>query len=434
LVYYNHRNIASGARRSSRGQPFVTRKVQSSMETADAVVIGAGVVGLAVARRLARSGREVILLEAAAAIGSQTSSRNSEVIHAGIYYPRDSLKARLCVSGRDALYDYCRSHGVKHRQLGKIIVAATAGEIPALSGLQEKAAANGVHDLQLLDGAQARALEPALTVEAALLSPSTGIVDSHGLMLALQGDAEDRGAMIAFNTPVAGGEIRGGAVSGARGGSIVLRTGGAAPMEIACRSLVNAAGLQAQALAHALEGMPEDAIPQRRLAKGNYYLLAGASPFGRLVYPLPEKGGLGVHATLDLGGQCRFGPDVEWLEDLNGADLNGGDPNGGDPGGSNLNGGNLNYDVDPARAMRFYGAVRRYWPSLADGALLPGYAGIRPKLVTAPGSSGDADFVIQGAEAHGIAGLVNLFGIESPGLTACLSIADEVEKRLREQS
>jgi L-2-hydroxyglutarate oxidase LhgO len=389
------------------------------METADAVVIGAGVVGLAVARRLALTGREVILLEAAAAIGSQTSSRNSEVIHAGIYYQRDSLKARLCVSGRDALYDYCRSHGVKHRQLGKIIVAATAGEIPALSGLKEKAAANGVHDLQLLDGAQARALEPALTVEAALLSPSTGIVDSHGLMLALQGDAEDRGAMIAFNTPVAGGDVRGGAVSGAGGESIVLRTGGAAPMEIACRSLVNAAGLQAQALARALEGMPEDAIPQRRLAKGNYYLLAGASPFGRLVYPLPEKGGLGVHATLDLGGQCRFGPDVEWLEDLNGADLNGG---------------NLNYDVDPARAMRFYGAVRRYWPGLADGALLPGYAGIRPKLVTAPGSSGDADFVIQGAEAHGIGGLVNLFGIESPGLTACLSIADEVEKRLRAQS
>lgn len=364
------------------------------MERADTVVIGAGVVGLAVARRLAQAGQEVILLEAAAAIGSETSSRNSEVIHAGIYYPQNSLKAELCVRGKQMLYGYCESHGIAHQRVGKLIVAARREEIGALEALKEKAARNGVTDLEWLGSGQVRALEPELAVEAALLSPSTGIIDSHGLMLALQGEAEDGGAMIAFRTPVLGGQ------AGEHG--VLLRTGGDEPMELACRRVVNAAGLEAQSVAAALEGFPAEAIPPRRLVKGNYYMLAGASPFRRLVYPIPEPGGLGVHATIDLAGQCRFGPDVEPVE-------------------------SLDYDVDPGRAARFYTAVRRYWPDLADGALLPGYAGIRPKIVT---EEGDADFVIQGASRHGIPGLVNLFGIESPGLTAALAIAERVEAAL----
>ncbi len=365
------------------------------MERADTVVIGAGVVGLAIARRLTQAGQDVILLEAAAAIGSETSSRNSEVIHAGIYYPQNSLKAELCVRGKQMLYAYCESHGVAHRRVGKIIVAARSEEIGALEALKAKAARNGVMDLEWLDAEQVRALEPELAVEGALLSPSTGIIDSHGLMLALQGEAEDGGAMIAFRTPLQGGRVV--------ADGIELRTGGNEPMELTCRRLVNAAGLQAQEIAEAIEGFPTDVIPARRLVKGNYYMLAGASPFRRLVYPIPEPGGLGVHATIDLAGQCRFGPDVEPVEDLD-------------------------YDVDPGRAARFYAAVRRYWPGLADGALLPGYAGIRPKIVT---QEGDADFVIQGAARHGIPGMVNLFGIESPGLTSALAIAERVEEVLR---
>lgn len=368
------------------------------MERADTVVIGAGVVGLAVARRLAQAGRDVILLEAASSIGSETSSRNSEVIHAGIYYPQNSLKAELCVAGKHALYAYCESHGIAHRRVGKLIVAARPGELEALEAIKGKAARNGVTDLEWLDADRARVLEPALEVEAALLSPSTGIIDSHGLMLALQGEAEDGGAMIAFKTPVLGGSLQ-------RDG-IRLRTGGDYPMELLCRRLVNAAGLQAQEIAGGIEGFPSEAIPPRRLVKGNYYRLAGASPFQRLVYPIPEPGGLGVHATIDLGGECRFGPDVEPVE-------------------------SLDYDVDPARAGRFYAAVRRYWPELPDDALLPGYAGIRPKVAT---SGGDADFILQGAERHGVPGLVNLFGIESPGLTASLAIAERVEALLGDQA
>ena len=368
------------------------------MERADTVVVGAGVVGLAIARRLAQSGRDVIILEAAASIGSETSSRNSEVIHAGIYYPQNSLKAELCVQGKEALYSYCASRGVAHRRVGKIIVASSADELEALRSLKEKAARNGVLDMEWLEARQAKALEPALSVEAALLSPSTGIVDSHGLMLAFQGEAEDGGAMIAFNTPVLGGCVRADALH--------LRVGGEFPMELVCRQLVNAAGLRAQELAGAIEGFPTEAIPERRLVKGNYYTLAGTSPFQRLVYPIPERGGLGVHATIDLAGQCRFGPDVEEVE-------------------------RLDYDVDPARAERFYAAVRRYWPDLPDGALLPGYAGIRPKIAA---QQGDADFVIQGAARHGIPGLVNLFGIESPGLTASMAIADRVEELLRTEA
>lgn len=368
------------------------------MERADTVVIGAGVVGLAIARRLTQAGQDVILLERGAAIGSETSSRNSEVIHAGIYYPQNSLKAELCVRGKQLLYAYCESHGIAHRRVGKIIVAARREEIGALEVLKKKAAGNGVVDLEWLDAGQVARLEPELAAEAALLSPSTGIIDSHGLMLALQGEAEDGGAMIAFNTPVEGGSLL--------SDGIALRTGGDYPMELACRRLVNAAGLQAQEIAGSIEGFPSGAIPPRALVKGNYYMLAGASPFRRLVYPIPEPGGLGVHATIDLAGQCRFGPDVEPVE-------------------------SLDYDVDPERAARFYAAVRRYWPGLPDGALLPGYAGIRPKIAT---EDGDADFVIQGAARHGIPGLVNLFGIESPGLTAALAIAERVEEALRSEN
>ena len=364
------------------------------VDSVEAVVVGAGVVGLAVARALAMAGREVLVLEAAGAIGTVTSSRNSEVVHAGIYYPAGSLKARLCVEGRHALYGYCTSHGVEVRKLGKLIVASTPAELPALAAIQAKAADNGVA-LDWLNGAQARQLEPALQVDAALLSPETGIVDSHGLMLAYQGDAEAAGAMVAFQAPVMAGRVT--------ADGIHLRVGGGAPMELACRVLVNAAGLHAPAIARSIVGVPSQTIPRAWLCKGSYYSLAGRAPFQRLVYPVPEPGGLGVHLTLDLGGQARFGPDVEWV-------------------------GREDYDVDPARAAGFYAAIRRYWPGLPDGALTAGYAGIRPKI-TGP-TEPPADFAIIGPREHGVAGLVNLFGIESPGLTASLAIANDVSQQL----
>jgi len=366
-----------------------------SLDIVDCVVVGAGVIGLAVARSLALAGHEVVVVERNDVIGGETSSRNSEVIHAGIYYPAGSLKAQLCVAGRDRLYDYCRSHGVGHRRIGKLIVAAGAAQVPDLEALQRKAAANGVHDLQWCEAPQARRLEPAVRCVAALLSPSTGIIDSHGLMLSLQGEAETAGVAIAFNTPVAGGWLE--------GHGFTLDLGGPAPMRLACRRLVNAAGLGAQDVARRLVGFDWTHVPPRFLAKGNYFTLAGRSPFHRLIYPMPDAASLGVHVTLDLAGRARFGPDVEWID-------------------------SLNYDIDAARAARFYAAIRRYYPELRDGALQPGYTGIRPKL-QAPGGPPE-DFVIQGPETHGIAGLVNLFGIESPGLTACLAIADAVAERL----
>ena len=361
------------------------------MDEIECIVVGAGVVGLAIARRLAQDGREVIVLEAEDAIGTQTSSRNSEVIHAGIYYKAGSLMARFCVAGKHALYDYCRDHNVDHRNCGKLIVATTAAEADKLAAIRAHAAANGVDDLIAMSGAEARAMEPALACDAALLSPSTGIIDSHGYMLALRGDAEAAGAAFAFLAPL----LR--ATSKADG--FEIEVGGDAPMQLRCRLLVNAAGLAATMVARGIDAMPLPQIPTAYLAKGNYFSCSARAPFSRLIYPVPEPGGLGVHLTLDLAGQARFGPDVEWID-------------------------RLDYAVDPARAERFYPAIRRYWPGLPDHALMPSYSGIRPKIV--PPAVAVQDFVIQGPRDHGIAGLVNLFGIESPGLTASLAIADHV--------
>ena len=369
------------------------------MERIDALVIGAGVVGLAVGRALARRGLETIVLERADAIGTGTSSRNSEVIHAGLYYPAGSLKARLCVQGRALLYDFCASHGVTHRRCGKLVVATAPEQHAALEATREKAAANGVQ-LQWLSPAQARQLEPALHCTAALLSPDTGIVDSHGLMLALQGDLEAAGGALALCSPARS--------LGNSEGLHVVQVEADLPMEIGARIVVNAAGLWAPALAGAMRGLDARHVPRGYHAKGNYFSLAGRAPFSRLVYPVPEQAGLGVHLTLDLAGQARFGPDVEWL------------PQGAAD--------EIDYRVEPSRADGFYAEIRRYWPDLRDGALQPAYSGVRPKL-GGPGTPA-ADFVVQGPEVHGVPGLVNLFGIESPGLTACLALADEVLRRL----
>ena len=361
------------------------------MDRVDCVVVGAGVIGLAVARRLAQAGREVVVLEAAEGIGTVTSSRNSEVIHAGIYYKAGSLMARTCVAGKKMLYQYCAEHGVPHKNCGKLIVATTPKEAEKLQSIRAHAEANGVLDMQMLSGEAARALEPALNCDAALLSPSTGIIDSHAFMLALRGDAEAAGAALAFHTPL----LHARAVAG----KIELDAGGDAPMTLECRLLVNSAGLNAPAVARGIDGMPLASIPRAYLAKGNYFSCSRKAPFSHLIYPVPEPGGLGVHLTLDMAGQARFGPDVEWVD-------------------------NIDYAVDPARAARFYPAIRKYWPALPDGALMPSYSGMRPKIV--PPAVASQDFVIQGPKDHGVAGLINLFGIESPGLTSSLAIADYV--------
>jgi L-2-hydroxyglutarate oxidase LhgO len=360
-------------------------------EKIGAVVVGAGVVGLACARALALRGVETIIVEANGAIGTEISARNSEVIHAGIYYPAGSLKARLCVAGNRLLYAFCASHGVPHRRCGKLIVATHAGQEAGLGKLSRQAEANGVIDLQPLTAAQLQDQAPGLRATAALLSPSTGIVDSHALMLALLGEAETHGAALALHSPLLRGEVS--------GDGIALDIGGAEPMRLSAGIVVNSAGLQATRVAAAIAGLDARHVPQPYLAKGSYFALAGRAPCARLVYPLPEPGGLGVHLTLDLGGQARFGPDVEWVDAID-------------------------YAVDPRRAERFYAEVRKYWPALPDGALQPAYAGIRPKI-SGPGQPA-ADFVIQSQSAHGVAGLINLFGIESPGLTSCLAIAEHV--------
>ncbi|KHK63267.1 MULTISPECIES: NAD(P)/FAD-dependent oxidoreductase [Pseudomonas] len=359
----------------------------------DCIVVGAGVVGLAVAREMARAGHEVLVIEAGDAIGMGISSRNSEVIHAGLYYPPGSLKAQLCVDGRRRLYEYCDSHGVETRRLGKLVVAKDQTQLAGLETLLARGRLNGVDDLRLLDRKQAQALEPALSCVGALYSPSTGIVDAHALMLALQGDAEAAGANVVFRTPLLAARVVD------EGFSLAL--GGTAQMTLSCRRLINAAGLQAPALARRVEGLERQWIPDDYLCKGTYFQLAGRAPFRHLVYPAPEAAGLGIHMTLDLAGQARFGPDTEWVEAED-------------------------YRVDPARAEAFYRAIRNYWPGLPDQSLQPAYSGIRPKI-SAPGEPA-RDFLISSEAEHQVPGLINLFGIESPGLTSCLALAQRVRQ------
>ncbi|MBL8742859.1 MAG: NAD(P)/FAD-dependent oxidoreductase [Myxococcales bacterium] len=364
------------------------------MESLDCVVIGAGVVGLAVARELALRGREVVVLEAEPEIGRHTSSRNSEVIHAGIYYSPGSLKARLCVTGRRALVAYLRERELPHRIVGKILVAVADGEIAKLGELRRLAEANGVDDLVALSAEDVRALEPEVSAVAGILSPSTGILDSHALMGALAADLAAARGIIVRDAPVTGGAITNG---------ITLEVGGRSPFEARCNIVVSSAGLRAPSVARGLRGLDAALVPQAHFARGHYFSLAGPSPFKRLVYPVPAPGALGIHVTLDLAGRARFGPDISWSPDIS-------------------------YAFDESRGDTFYRAIRRYYPGLRDGALEPGYVGIRPKI--APEGAPGSDFVIQGPEAHGVTGLVNLFGIESPGLTACLAIANEVADRL----
>jgi len=356
----------------------------------DCLIVGAGVVGLAIARKFALAGRDVLVVDAAEGIGTGTSARNSEVIHAGIYYPAGSLKAQLCVEGKALLYAYCAVNDVPHQQLGKLIVAEDAAQAEQLEDIAARARRNGVDDLQMLTSAEANALEPNLRCHAALLSPSTGIIDSHAYMLSLQGHAEGAGAQFVFHTPVL-------AARWLPGGGFAVDVGGSEPATYTTSLLINAAGIHAPALARKIEGLAPEHIPQDFMCKGSYFTLAGKSPFSRLIYPVPSNAGLGVHLTLDMGGQAKFGPDTQWVTEEN-------------------------YDIDPGRAEVFYDAVRRYWPGLPDHALGPGYTGIRPKI-SGPTEIA-ADFVISGPRDHGIPELINLFGIESPGLTASLAIAD----------
>ena len=359
------------------------------MDRVGCIVIGAGVVGLAIARALALRGVEVALLEAEDAIGTHTSSRNSEVIHAGIYYPEGSLKARLCVAGRAALYDYAAARGIPHDRCGKLIVATDPAQAEVLAAIRARAAANGVA-LTPLTAAEAQGMEPALACTGGLLSPETGIVDSHALMTALRHDAEAAGALLALGTRVT-------RVETGPAGFVVHTDTADGPFVLAADRVVNAAGLWASDVAARIDGLTD--VPETRFARGSYYAVPGRAAFRRLIYPVPEPGGLGVHLTLDLGGAMRFGPDVEWID-------------------------TVDYRVNPTRGAHFEAEIRRYWPGLPAGALEPTYCGIRPKL------SGEgepaADFRIDGPAAHGIAGLVTLYGIESPGLTASLAIGDHV--------
>ena len=356
----------------------------------EAVVVGAGVIGLAIARALALRGVQVLLLEKEGVIGSGTSSRNSEVIHAGLYYEPESLKARLCVRGRDSLYRYCDERRVPHRRCGKLVVATDASEEGYLGHLLQRAVTNGVEEIELIGHERLRSLEPQICGTSALLSPCSGIVDSAALMHSYEADAEAAGTTIVLHTPVLAAFVA--------GRTIQLRTGGIESTELEADLVVNAAGLDAWDFSACLSGLACATIPPKFLAKGNYFSLAGTRvPFRHLVYPVPEPGGLGIHLTLDLAGQARFGPDVEWVD-------------------------RIDYAVDPDRGRRFYAAIRRYWPGLSDGALRPAYSGIRPKTT----ATGQSDFVIQGPQDTGHGGYIALYGIESPGLTASLAIAEHV--------
>ena len=364
-------------------------------ERVETIIIGAGVVGLALARALAATGREVLVLEREDAFGTITSARNSEVIHAGIYYAKGSLKAKLCVEGKRKLYAYCDANSIAYNNCGKLIVACSPGEVETFKGIAQRAWDNGVEDLRELSAGDARTMEGELACDGALWSPSTGIVDSHNLMLTLLGEAEGHGAMMVPNTPVEGIEVA--------DGGFLVRAGGGAPMDLIAREVVNSAGLDAPGLAQAMVGLPPAAAPEQWTAKGNYFSLTCRAPFSRLIYPAPVAGGLGVHITIDLQGRARFGPDVEWIEDADWTDQ-------------------ATYAVDPSRGDSFYEAIRRYWPALPDDSLAPDYSGIRPKL--SKGAKYAADFRVSGAEEHGLPGYIGLYGIESPGLTSSLAIAD----------
>lgn len=370
-----------------------------TVETLDCIVIGAGVVGLAIARALSMQGRDVLVLEKEHAIGTHTSSHNSEVIHAGLYYPQGSLKAKLCVAGRHALYKYLDERHLPHRKLGKLIVATNAAQLGELKTIAHHARQNGVNDLQHLSQSDVSQREPHLNALGALRSPSTGIIDSHQYMLALQGDLEENSGTIAFNTVVTSGTVD-------ETGAILTVTSASendAPINLRARHIINAAGLWAPHLATSLVGFPHHHIPQTRFAKGNYFSLSSKPPFQHLIYPVPEKAGLGTHLTLDMGGRARFGPDVEWTQ-------------------------TIDYTVDPKRRDSFIAAIQAYWPDLPTHNLSADYAGIRPKV--SPWDK-PQDFQIQEPGTHGVPGLINLFGIESPGLTASLAIADYVAQRCR---
>lgn len=368
------------------------------MDQFEVVVIGAGVVGLAISRQLARDGRSVLIVEAEDAIGTITSARNSEVIHAGIYYPQGSLKAELCVRGRNLLYEYCRARGVPHRPTGKWIVATNDSQVPQLEAIARSAARNGVNDLCPLGPIEAGQGEPELRCVAGLVSPSTGIIDSHAYMLALLGEAEDAGATLALRTRLTSAHPA--------SDGIAMGFDGESPT-VAARWLVNSAGLQAPDVAARIEGFPRQHCRRAYYAKGSYFSLSGRTPFQRLIYPVPEPGGLGVHLTLDMAGRARFGPDVEWVDQPH-------------------------YVVDAGRSKKFYPVIRKYWPGLPDGALVPAYAGVRPKI-SGPGDAA-ADFVVEGPATHGFGGVVNLLGIESPGLTASLALAEHVSQIVATQA
>lgn len=375
------------------------------MERVDCVVVGAGVIGLVVAREMALQGRETILLERESTFGSISSARNSEVIHAGIYYPQNSLKAKLCVEGNHLLYEYCRTHQVATNACGKLIVAANESQLDDLQAILYKANNNLVPEMKMLSGVQAKILEPELCCEAALLSATTGVIDSHSYMLSLLGGFEDAGGVVVYQSPLISAKPIG---KNAEGG-FELVIGGADAIKIQTTLLINCAGLSATAIAQSIEGLPKKDIPKAYFAKGNYFSLSGKSPFSHLIYPIPEPGGLGVHLTLDMGGQVKFGPDVEWL-DIEEE-------------------GQISYTVDPKRGDGFYAAVRQYWPGLREGSLQADYSGVRAKIV--PPNTPAGDFCFDGPQNHHLQGLFNLYGFESPGLTASLAIAKHLEAQIK---